>query len=183
LPSAVESVTTEAKNLVLSISDLYGGRTTLTLLREYDSARACVLEPVSGNWNVPPGNYEGYRVKTTAQLNAADAKLAATLLQDAATYDWPDKVHADGSVESRDTACQPFYHVRFEFKRGDEVLAVNFCFFCPRVLVALNGKVRQQAMLGPRSPEVLTLLARIFPRDKLLKMAVARQTEAGKPAS
>jgi len=166
-----------AKQPVRNISDLYGGQSGLALLRDYDSIRACLLEPVSGDWNFPPSKYEGYRIRAIADLKAADVKLAASLLRDEATYDWPDQLQADGANATKDPRCHPFYHVRLELRRGDDVLAVNFCFFCPGVLVARNGKEIQNALLGPRSPELLALLARAFPRDQLLKTAVARQKQ------
>jgi hypothetical protein len=169
------AATALAKQPVRNLSDLYGGQSGLALLRDHDAVRACLLEPVSGDWNNPPSKYEGYRIRGTAILKEADTKLAIALLQDAATYDWPDQLQADGTNVTKDPGCRPFYHVRLELSRGDDVVAVNFCFFCPGVLVARNGREVQSALLGPRSPELLAFFARIFPRDKLLKTAVARQ--------
>ena len=163
-----------AKQPVRNISDLYGGQSGLSLLKDYETIRACLLEPVSGDWNNPPSKYEGYRIRGTANLKEADIKLAAALLQADATYDWPDQLQPDGTNVTKDPGCVPFYHVRLELRRGDDVLAVNFCFFCPGVLVARNGREVQSALLGPRSHELLQLFAKLFPRDQLLKTALAR---------
>jgi len=180
LVSLLSVGTALARPPVRNISDLYGGQNGLALLRDYDSVRACLLEPVSGDWNNPPASYEGYRIRGTAILQGAEAKLVLALLQDTDTYLWPDQTQADGTVASQDPGCQPFYHARLELSRGDEVVAVNFCFFCPGILVARNGKVVASALLGPRSPEMLRFFAKRFPRDKLLKMALSRPAAPGK---
>jgi hypothetical protein len=167
-----------AKQPVRNISDLYGGQSAMALLRDYDSIRACLLEPVSGDWNFPPSKYEGYRIRGIAALKPAEMKLVAALLQDEKTYDWPDQLQPDGTNVTKDPGCRPFYHVRLELSRGADVLAVNFCFFCPGVLVARNDKEIQGALLGPRSSELLQLFAKLFPRDQLLKTALARQKKS-----
>ena len=179
--SLLTATAAQARIPVLNVSDLYGGRGGLELLGNCTSIRACQLEPVSGDWNRPPETYAGYRIRGTSELREADVRLVRALLRDEATYDWPDQVQKDGSIVPHEANCQPFYHVRLELRSGDDVLAVNFCFFCPGVLVAKNDRVLQHAYLGPKSHELLQLLARVFPRDKLLRTALARQAQAATP--
>jgi hypothetical protein len=106
-----------------NISQLFGTRENLTIVQQPDEVDACFLRYVPA----PQGKKRtDERYEETGFVSVPKESVAAitgVLLRDS-TYEWELL-----------TGCWPRYSVRLRFRKGDSIVAVDFCFGCKVVAI------------------------------------------------
>jgi hypothetical protein len=160
------STTAFAGERPASVADLFGSPENFQLVQTAPKVSACILHRVAptpradGSVDWSTEHYE-----ETAYVPVSD-QLAATfrqLLLDTKTYDWKS---SDGR--------RPQFYLRLKFARGEEIVAVDFCFMCHVLGITREGREIGHANFNPNSDLILQAFLKLFPNDKPLQQ-VARE--------
>ena len=153
-----------------SVAELFVTPENRRVVREADQVDACILKHIEAtvlangriDWNTE-------RCEETAftPASAATASALRDLVLNEKTYDWK----ATGGR-------RPQLYLRLRFHRGDEVVALDFCFICHVLVVKSKGQELGHANFGPNGDLFLRVFLKIFPDDAPLRHAAQ---EAGLP--
>lgn len=150
-----------------SVAELFGTPENLQLVRQPDLVDVCILH------HIPPGtradgsidrSVERYEDTTFVPVPAETAAVLRDLLLSEKTYDWPA-----GSGGRR-----PQFYLRLRFHRGNEFLAIDFCFMCNVLNVTRRGEELGHANFGRNTDLFLQAFLKVFPHDEPL-LGVARE--------
>jgi hypothetical protein len=164
LPVAACAAQEPANNL----AGIFGGADNLRLVREADTADACILHHVAPQTR-PDGSVdwasERFEETKFVAVPAATLERVCKLLLDPKTY--TDPTHTGGR--------RPQYYVRLRLHRGVDVLNIDFCFLC-RVLriMRTDGEVAGQAGFEGNQDLLVDAFLKVFPDDAPLH-SVARE--------
>ncbi len=162
---------TGAAEAPASVAELFATPENLQIVRRADNVDACILrhiEPVVRADGSVDRSTERYEETAFVPVPAATATVLRDLLLNENTYDW--KAGSGGH--------RPQFYLRLRFHRGEEVVAVDFCFICHVLSVTRNNTELGHANFGRNGDLFLQAFLKVFPDDGPLKQ-VAR--EAGLP--
>lgn len=152
------------------VAELFGTPENLQLVREADKVDICILrhiEPaVLANGRID-WNSERYEETAFITVPAPTATALRDLVLSEKTYDWK----ATGGR-------RPQLYLRLRFHRGDEVIALDFCFICHVLVVRSKGEELDHANFRPNGDLFLQAFLKVLPYDAPLQH-VAK--EAGLP--
>lgn len=97
-------------------------------------------------------------------VDDALAKSVGQLLLDEKSYLW-----------DVGKACDPIFGVRLEFIQGDKSTNVCFCFECDILQVYVDGKPVGSEDFDEVRPQLVKLMQKIFPEDKVIQGLKAKQ--------
>lgn len=153
-----------------SVAELFVTPENLQVVRRADKIDACILHHVEATVR-PDGSVdrstERYDETNFVAVPADTAQALRELLLSGQTYDWK----AGGGRK-------PQFYLRLRFHRGDELLAVDFCFMCHVLNITHKGTQLGHANFGRNSDLFLQAFRKVFPGDAPLRQ-VAK--EAGLP--
>ncbi len=155
-----------------SVAELFGAPENLQVVREADKVDVCILRHIEAVAR-PDGHIywatERYEETACSIVPDANAKTIRDLVLNEKTYDW--KAGSGGR--------QPQFYLRLRFHRGDDMIAVDFCFLCHVLSISRNSEELGHANFGRNGDLFLQAFLRIFPDDEPLRQ-VAK--EAGLPS-
>ena len=153
-----------------NVAELFGTPESLKVVHEADRVDACILRHIEAV-TLPDGriDWKTERYEETAYSTVPDATAKAfrDLVLDEKTYDWK----ATGGR-------RPQLYLRLRFHRGDEVIALDFCFICHVLVVNRKGGEPGHANFGPNGDLFLQAFLKVFPNDEPLRHVAQ---EAGLP--
>ncbi len=154
----------------VTIAGLFGSPENVGIVREADLVDVCILRHVAAQV-LPDGRVdwktERYEETAFTPVPAPTATELRDLVLNEKTYDWK----ATGGR-------RPQLYLRLRFHRGEEIVALDFCFVCHVLVVQSKGGELGHANFRPNGDLFLRAFLKIFPDDAPLKQ-VAR--EAGLP--
>ena len=153
-----------------SVAELFGTLENFQLVREAGRVDVCILrhiEPTPRADSSIDRSTERYEETAFTPVPAATATVLRYLVLDEKTYDWK----ATGGR-------RPQFYLRLRFRRGEEVIALDFCFTCHVLSVTRQGVELGHANFSPNGDLFLRAFLKIFPDDAPLRQ-VAK--EAGLP--
>jgi hypothetical protein len=147
-------------------SRVFGGPENLAILKNAESATACILTPLiprekthSDDERISNPNLyaQGSRVSLSpAQLK----KLKSILL---------DPTNDDPNLRK---ACRPLYHVRFTFDSKGKPLDVDLCLECDILATSRQGKQVGGGHFDPAHKSLTKICQALFPDDEVLKRII-----------
>jgi hypothetical protein len=153
-----------------NVAELFGTPDNLKIVREADRVDACLLRHINAV-TLPDGRIdwktERYEETAFTPVPAATAQNLRNLVLNEQTYDWK----ATGGR-------RPQLYLRLHFHRGDEVVALDFCFVCHVLVVQSKGAELGHANFSPNGDLFLQAFRKIFPADGPLRQVAQ---EAGLP--
>ena len=156
---------------VASVAELFGTPENLRFVRNADQVDACLLHHVEAAIR-PDGSVdrstERYDETTFVGVPSETAGALRDLLLNGKTYDW----------KASNGGRHPQFYLRLRFHRGEDLIALDFCFICHVVHLTRGGEEIGHANFSPNSDLILQALRQVFPNDEPLKQ-VAK--EAGLP--
>ncbi len=154
-----------------SVAELFATPENLRAVRSAEKVDACLLRHIDPTIK-PDGSVdrstEKYEETTFVAVPPATGANLRDLLLTGKTYDW----------KAGNGGRRPQFYLRLRFHRGDETVAIDFCFLCHVLNVTHNGAEVGHANFNPNSDLLLKAFLEIFPDDAPLKQ-VAK--EAGLP--
>jgi hypothetical protein len=154
-----------------SVAELFVTPENLQLIRQADKVDACILHHVEATVR-PDGSVdrstERYEETAFVPVPADTANALREILLSGKTYDW--KAGSGGR--------KPQFYLRLRFHRGEEIIAVDFCFMCHVLNITMKNAELGHANFGRNSDLFLQAFLKIFPDDAPLQQ-VAK--EAGLP--
>jgi len=153
-----------------SVAELFGTPENLKVVREADKVDVCILRHIDAV-TLPDGridwNTERYEETPFTAALEATARTLRDLVLNEKTYDWK----ATGGR-------RPSLYLRLRFHRGDEVIALDFCFLCHVLVVRSKGAELGHANFSPNGDLFLLAFLKVFPDDGPLRHVAQ---EAGLP--
>jgi hypothetical protein len=153
-----------------NVAELFGTPENLKLVRESDKVDVCILRHINAV-TLPDGridwNTERYEETVFTTVPEATAQTLRDLVLNQKTYDWK----ATGGR-------RPQLYLRLRFHRGDQVIALDFCFICRVLVVKTKAGELEHANFRPNADLFLQAFLKVFPDDGPLRH-VAK--EAGLP--
>jgi len=159
-----------ANEIPSSVTELFVTPENLQLVQQTDKVDACILR------HIPPAvrpdgsidrSTERYEETAFSPVPAATATALRDLVLEQKTYDW--KAGGGGR--------RPQFYLRLRFHRGDEIIAVDFCFLCHVLSVTKQGEELGHANFGRNGDLFLLAFHKLFPDDAPLKQ-VAQEAGA-----
>ena len=154
-----------------SIAELFATPENLHVVRSADKVDACILRHIEATTRADGSidrSTEHYEETTYIPVLPDDTIALRALLLSGKSYDW--KASSGGR--------RPQFYLRLRFHRGDEIVAVDFCFMCHVLSLAHNGTELGHANFSPNADLFLQTFLKLFPDDEALKHVAA---EAGLP--
>lgn len=171
LPVFVLCTVLRASDAPASVAELFATPEILNILRSSEKTEACILHHVAASTrsdgSVDHGT-ERYEETPFTPVPSLVANHLRDLLLDGKTYDW----------KAGNGGRRPQFYLRLRFHRGEEMIAIDFCFMCHVLSITHQGKEVGHANFNPNSDLFLQAFLKIFPDDTPLKQ-VAK--EAGIP--
>ena len=160
-----------AADNVASVAELFGTPENLRLVRNADKIDLCILHHLPAaprpDGSVDHGK-ERYEETTFVAVPPGPAAALRDLLLSGKSYDW----------KAGNGGHRPQFYLRLRFHRGEEVIALDFCFMCHVVNLTRAGEDVGHANFSPNSDLFLQAFRQVFPNDEPLQQ-VAK--EAGLP--
>jgi hypothetical protein len=159
-----------ARDAPASVTALFSTPENLRLIHDAGKVDVCILNHVAAITR-PDGSIDRgtEREETTfVPVPAATAAMLRDLLLSEKSYDWP----------AGNGGRRPQFYLRLRFHRGDDLVAIDFCFMCHVLSVTHQGREVGHANFSPNADLFLLAFRKVFPDDKPLQ-GVAR--EAGLP--
>jgi hypothetical protein len=154
-----------------SLDELFVTPENFQLVRNPDKVDVCILRHIPAATRADGSidrSTERYEETTFVPVAAAPATMLRDLLLSEKSYDW-----AAGNGGRR-----PQFYLRLRFHRGDDFVAIDFCFMCHVLSITHQGQEVGHANFSPNADLFLQAFLKVFPHDKPLQ-GVAR--EAGLP--
>ena len=140
-------------------------------MRSADKVDVCILKHVEAVTR-PDGSIdrstERYEETPFVSVPPATAAALRELLLNGKTYDW----------KAGNGGRRPQFYLRLRFHRGEDLIAIDFCFMCHVLSLTHKGEELGHANFSPNSDLFLQAFLQVFPNDQPLQH-VAR--EAGLP--
>ena len=153
-----------------SVAELFVTPENIRLVRKADKVDVCILRHIEARV-LPNGridwNTERYEETAFTPVPEPTAAELRDLVLNEKSYAWK----ATGGR-------RPQLYLRLRFHRGDEVVALDFCFSCHVLVVKSKGQELGHANFRPNGDLFRRAFLKIFPDDAPLRHAAQ---EAGLP--
>lgn len=148
---------------------IYGGEEHFDTIVHADQISVYRIDPNPGGNNPRGLDYEVFGKIVPADFQIISGPVTVTENQ----HQTLARVFARESTyppEHEALACgPPFYGVRIDFKRGDDLLQLLLCFHCSHLRTYLNGELKSRTWFPGGRTELLQLVKQHFPNDQDLQ--------------
>jgi len=152
----------KAADAPASVAELFATPENLQVVRRATKIDACLLRHVEALVR-PDGSIdrstERYEETSFVSVPPDVAARLKDLLAHEKTYDW--KASSGGR--------RPQFYLRLRFQRGEEAVAVDFCFLCQVLRLTGHGAEIGHANFRPNADLILQALLKVFPDDQPLR--------------
>ncbi len=169
-PTTEELRALEATNPAMLVG-LFVTLENLQIVLSADKVDACLLRHIPAATRADGSidrSTERYEETAFVPVAAEPAAMLRDLLLSEKSYDW----------QAGNGGRRPQFYLRLRFHRGDDVVALDFCFMCHVLVVTHRGQELGHANFSPNADLLLQAFLKVFPRDEPL-LGLAR--EAGLP--
>ena len=151
-----------------STSELFSPADILLTVRSADRVDVCLLHHIPATTR-PDGSIdrstERYDETTFVPVAAAPAAMLRDLLLSEKSYDW----------QAGNGGRRPQFYLRLRFHRGDDLVALDFCFMCHVLVVTHRGQELGHANFSPNADLFLLAFLKVYPHDEPL-LGLARES-------
>lgn len=151
-----------------SLDDLFGSKTALRIIAEATAFDACVLRhvPSPPRTSTTTGNrIDRYEEGTFVDVPISTVRALRPALLAPKSY---VLAGSEGTVHLS-KLCYPIYQARLRFKKGKDVVAVDFCFGCGILRTLRDGREINRADFDPSYPLFRNAIVALFPDDPMLQ--------------
>ena len=151
-----------------SVAELFATPENLRVVRSAEKVDVCILKHIDAVTR-PDGSVdrstEQYEETSFVPVPTDVAADLRELLLNGKTYDW--KAGYGGH--------RPQFYLRIRFQRGQETIAIDFCFLCHVLSLTRQGIEVGHANFNPNSDLFLQAFLKLFPEDAPLRQ-VAKES-------
>jgi len=151
-----------------STRELFATAENLLTVRRADKADACLLRHVPAATRPDGGidrSTERYEETAFVSVAAEPAAMLRDLLLSEKSYDW----------RAGQGGRRPQFYLRLRFHRGDDLVALDFCFMCHVLVVTHQGVELGHANFSPNADLFLQAFLKVYPHDEPL-LGLARES-------